>query len=147
MTVGIEVAVIERLESIAAVASITTRIRCDLLLPSDRYPAIVVSMNSEEPIDELLGVTGCVYSTIEVMCISENKTQARDLEWATRYGVLTQTGAADGLADYAGTVTGLTITECTWQGTTTTIDEPDSGRESPLFITTGTYRVQNVNPA
>lgn len=147
MTVGIEVAVVDRLEAISAVTGITDRIRVDHLLPSDKYPAIVVTMSSEEPIDELTGVSGCVYSTIEVMCIAENKTAARNLEWATRYGVLTQTGTAAGLVDYSGTLGALTITECTWQGTITTLDEPDGGNASPLYLTTGTYRILNDNPS
>ena len=147
MSVGIEVAVVDRLEAIASVTNITTKIRVDHLLPSDNYPAIVVTMSTEEPVEGLEGLTADVYTTIDVQCISENKTASRNLEWATRYGVLTQTGTAAGLADYLGTINGKEIFETEWQGTTTSIDEPDDGKASPLYITTGTYRINNENPA
>lgn len=146
MTVGIEVAVVDKLESIAAVTNITDRIRVDHLIPSDAYPAIVVTMTSEEPVEGLEGLTADVYTTIEVQCIAESKTTARDLEWATRYGVTTQTGTAAGLADFAGTVGSLTIRETEWQGTSANLDEPDDGKASPLYIMTGTYRINNENP-
>jgi hypothetical protein len=146
MTVGIEVAVVDKLESITAVTDITDRIRVDHLIPSDTYPAIVVTMSSEEPVEGLEGLTADVYTIIEVQCIAESKTTARDLEWATRYGVTTQTGTAAGLADFAGTVGGLTIRETEWQGTSSNLDEPDDGKASPLYIMTGTYRINNENP-
>lgn len=147
MSVGIEVAVVDRLEAIAAVTNITTNIRVDHLLPSDSYPAIVVTMTSEESVEGLEGLTADVYTTVDVQCIAENKTVSRNLEWATRYGVLTQTGTAAGLADYIGIINGKQIFETEWQGTTTSIDEPDDGKGSPLYITTSTYRINNENPA
>jgi len=147
MSVGIEVAVVDRLEAISAVTDITDRIRVDHLLPSDNYPAIVVTMSNEEPVEGLDGLTADVYTTVDVMCIAENKTDSRNLEWATRYGVTTQTGTAAGLADYTGTIGGKQILETEWQGTATSIDEPDDGKASPLYIATGTYRINNENPA
>lgn len=146
MAVGIEVAVVDRLEAIAAVTNITDRIRVDHLLPSDNYPAIVVTVASEEPVEGFEGLLADVNTTVEVQCIAENKTSARDLEWAARYGVTTQTGTAAGLADYTGTLNGLTIRECSWQGTVSNIDEPDDGKAAPLYVMTGTYRVNNENP-
>ena len=146
MTVGIEVAVVDRLEAISAVTDITDRIRVDHLLPTDNYPAIVVTVTGEEPLDGLDGLVADVYTTVEVQCIAENKTDARNLEWATRYGVTTQTGTAAGLADYKGTIGSLTILECTWQGTSSALDDPDDGKAAPLYLMTGTYRINNENP-
>lgn len=146
MSVGIEVAVVDRLEAISAVTDITDRIRVDHLHPSDNFPAIVVTVTEETPVDGLEGLQADVYTTVDVQCIAENKTDARNLEWATRYGVTTQTGTAAGLADYSGAVGSLTIRECTWQGTTSAIDEPEDGKASPLYLMTGTYRINNENP-
>lgn len=146
MTLGIEVAVVDKLEAITAVTNITDRIRVDHLLPSDEYPAVVVTVTSEEPVEGLEGLTADVWTTIDVMCLAENKTDARTLEWATRYGVTTQTGTAAGLADFSGTVGSLTINSLEWQGTVSSLDEPDDGKAAPLYVMTGTYRINNDNP-
>lgn len=147
MSLGAEVLIVDRLEAISAVTAITSRIRVDHLIPKDTYPAIVVTMTGETPIDELTGLTGKVYTEVDVQCIAEDKTTSRRLEWAARYGLITQTGAAAGLADWEGTINSKSADDVLWTGTTTSIDEPDDGNAIPLYITTGTYRVMNDNPA
>lgn len=75
------------------------KIRPDQLAQSDRLPAILISVDEEEPQNDLDGHGGLVDATVTISAIDSNATRARQLAEAIRSN---NTNPGTGLAGFTG---------------------------------------------
>lgn len=104
MTLG--EAIRAKLLTLGAVTAITSTIRPDELMQGDRLPAIIISVDEEEPQNDLDGHGGLVDATVTISAIDSNPTRARLLAEAIR---INGTNPGTGLAGFSGTAGSLEI--------------------------------------
>jgi hypothetical protein len=100
---AIEAALTTKLQSITALAAITTRIRPYRIHQTDDFPSIAILCDGEVENNDLSGTSGLVDGTFRIRCMSNTIAGARAMADALR-GT-----SGSGLAGFSGTVSSVAI--------------------------------------
>jgi hypothetical protein len=131
---NIEEAVRAKLLTMAAVTAVTSVIRADRLEQTDTLPAIVLTVK-EDFENELSGTCALASATVNVVSLSRNRPQARDLAEAIRTN---STDPGTGLAG-CDVTTGDLPFEAMLVSRQTGYDDPADNSEKGYYWVDSTY--------
>ncbi|TXH43408.1 MAG: DUF3168 domain-containing protein [Desulfurellales bacterium] len=125
----------ERLRSILIADTAITnlvgqRIRPDELAEGDTYPAILISIDDEDPLAMLSQVGGLQKATINITALSQLKTQARTIAKKVR-------ACLDGFDDV---VDGVEI-EATFEKRENGFDHDDDGEDTGVYFSNCVFEI------
>lgn len=126
----LETALRTKILALDAVSALTTTVRWDKLDEDDdlkTVSAVVISVEQEEPYNDLAGVGGLVKATVRISSLSESKARARSIAEAIR---INGSNPGTGLAGFSGVSNGVEM-DCILQrnelGFFPYIDDSDDG--------------------
>ncbi len=119
----------------------TARIRPDRLHESDdrTQPAVIIEVDSEDPENDLMGVGGLVYASVNLRCRALEKEDSRSLAEAIR---LNGTDPGTGLAGFSGTAGSMSI-DAVLENTSTSFVKDDDGSDQGFYDTNCLYEISH----